>query len=458
MTLFRLPWHRRSSPDIQSSALHGEVVAPPGPSFLRQPLAGSLARTFSSLAIPQYRMLWFGLLFSMAATQMDIVSRSWLAYHISGSGFALGLVALARGMPMLAFSLVGGVAADRWDKRKVLVFTQTGMGVLAVINAVLVHRDVVQVWHLVVLGLFQGIIFAFNMPARQAYVPELVGQRQLANAMAMNATGMNINRVLAPVLAGFLLAWEPTIGFYAISVLYLGAVLTLFQLPPGRTASTKSKGTLSEILVGFRYIKGSPALLALLGMAFLVVLLGMPYQSLLPVFQKDVLHVGESELGIMYSAVGVGSFTSSMVVAYLSGYQRKGLLQLGAGLLFGVSLIVFAISTIYELSVVVLFAVGLASQGYMTLNSVLLMLSTNKELYGRVMSIYMMTWSLMPVALLPMGALVDAVGAPITVAGAGILLLVAMAGVAVARPELWRKDKPVETPVSSGPQLGEKKP
>ncbi len=160
----------------------------------------------------------------------------------------------------------------------------------------------------------------------------------------------------------------------------------------------------------------------------------------------------------MYSAVGVGSFTSSMVVAYLSGYQRKGLLQLGAGLLFGVSLIVFAISTIYELSVVVLFAVGLASQGYMTLNSVLLMLSTNKELYGRVMSIYMMTWSLMPVALLPMGALVDAVGAPITVAGAGILLLVAMVGVAVARPELWRKDKPVETPVSSGPQPGEKKP
>ena len=392
------------------------------------------ARTFSSLAIPDYRMLWTGMFFSTAAMQMNIISRGWLAYEISGSGLALGVVTLARGLPMLVFSLLGGVAADRVDKRKLLMATQTTMGLLALVNAVLVHAGVIQVWHLVVIGLLQGSVFPFNMPARQAYIPELVGEDQLANAVAMNSTGMNINRVLAPVVGGALIAWSPTVAFYAIALLYVGAVVTLFRLPPARTPEEASKGTVAEMTTGLRYIWGSPALLTLIGMAFIPVLLGMPYQQLLPVFQKDVLEVGPSRLGFMFGAVGVGSLIGSLTIAYLSDYPRKGLLQLFAGVVFGTGLVAFALSQTYLLSLALLVLVGFASQGYMTINSVLVMLNTDRELYGRVMSVYMITWSLMPISMLPMGALVDVLGAPATVAGAGALLALFITIAGAANP------------------------
>lgn len=395
-------------------------------------------RAFASLTIPDFRMLWFGMLFSMAAMQMDIVSRSWLAYEISGSGLALGLVAFARGVPMLLFSLLGGVAADRLDKRKMLLLTQGSLGILALANGVLVHLGIVQVWHLVVIGFLQGAVFSFNMPARQAYIPELVGEGSLANALAVHSTGMNANRTLAPAIAGLLITWHPTIAFYAIAALYVGAVLPLLRLPPGRTAAGKMGPAVAEVLSGFRYISGQPALRVLIGMALIPVLLGMPFQQLLPVFQADVLHVGPAQLGLMYTAAGVGSLIGSLLVAYLSEYPRKGLLQVIAGIGFGASLLVFAVSSTYGVSVALLVLVGLASQGYMTLNNVLIMLETDKKLYGRVMSIYMITWSVMPLATLPMGALVDLVGVQATVAGAGALLAALIAVIAVRHPAGWR--------------------
>lgn len=398
------------------------------------------SQTFSSLAIPDFRLLWLGMLFSMAAMQMDVLARSWLAYDISGSALTLGLVALARGLPQLAFSLVGGVVADRFDKRKVLVYTQVGLGSLALVNAVLVHLGIVQVWHLVVLGVLQGAVFAFNMPARQAYIPELVGQEQVSNAVALTSTGMNLNRVLAPVLAGLLIAWDPAIAFYTIAALYGSATLMLLRLPGSSARGARGDSAVAEILTGFRYIWGHAVLRTLIGMAFIPVMLGMPYQQLLPVFQASVLHVGPTELGFMFMAVGIGSLAGSLAVARFAEHRRRGLLQTIAGIGFGVSLSLFALSTVYEVTLALLFLVGLTSQGYTTINSVLIMGNTDKKLYGRVMGIYMMTWSLMPVCTLPVGAVADLVGAPATLAGAGLLLAALIALVTVLYPAQWRAE------------------
>ncbi len=220
-------------------------------------------RIFSSLTTPNFRTLWSGMLFSMAAMQVNIVSRSWLAYNISGSGLALGVVTMAHGLPQIFLAPFGGVAADRFDKRKLLLITQSSMSILALVNAVLVHSGIIRIWHLVVIGLFQGVLSPFTMPTRQTYIAELVGQDQLANALALDSSGRNLNRVLIPSVAGVLIAWNPTVAFYTIPLLYLGSTLTIWQLPPSQSPTAPSSGIWSEITVGFRYIAEHSRLLTL---------------------------------------------------------------------------------------------------------------------------------------------------------------------------------------------------
>lgn len=417
----------------------GPAAGTPGteaarPITVARPWGRGTSRAFRSLGNPQFRMLWLGMLLSMAALQMNIISQPWLAYHISGSGIALGVVAFCRGLPMLLVAPFGGLAADRFDKRRVLIITQSSLGLLALTNAILIYVGVVQVWHLAVLGAVQGSISPFSVPARQAYIPELVGSDQIANALALDATGMNLNRVLAPSIAGVLLAWSPAASFFSSAALYLCSSLLLLRLQPGSAAGAKGKATLVELMGGFGYILRHPALRILIGMAFIPILLGMPFQQLLPVFQTEVLHVGPSQLGLMYTAVGVGSLTGSLLVASAADYPQKDLLQVIAGVLFGVSLVLFALSTVFILSVVLLVVVGLASQGYLTINRVLLMLNTDHAYYGRIMSIYFMTFSLMPTSMLLMGTMVDVAGAPLTVGVSGALLAVFIATLAILRP------------------------
>ncbi len=377
----------------------------------------------------------------MAAMQINMVTRSWLAYDISGSGLVLGIVALARGLPSIILSPIGGVAADRFDKRKLLIMSQSIMCILALVNAVLVHTGIIQVWHLVALGLFQGAAFPFTMPTRQAYIPDMVGVDQLPNALAVDSSGKNLNRVLAPSLAGVLIFWHPTVAFYAIALLYLGAVLTLFRLPSPKPSTLEHENAFREMMIGFRYILGNRTLLILIVMGAFAVVLGMPFQQLLPVFQVDVLHVGPAELGFMYTAVGIGALFGSLAVAFHSDNPHRGLFQVISGIVFGAMLIPFALSNVYWVSLALLIIVGFASQAYMTFNRMLVLLNTDTKLYGRVMGVYMMTWSLLPVAMLPMGALVDAVGAPLTVAVAGALLSIFIIGPALILPGTWRKPR-----------------
>jgi MFS family permease len=393
---------------------------------------GGIRHTFDALTESQFRLLWFGMLFAQASMQMNIVARSWLAYTISGSALALGVVSLAQGLPWTLLSLLGGATADRADKRTLLVAVQFSLSALSIVNALLVHLNIVRVWHLVVLGLFQGIIFAFNMPTRQALIPELVSVERLANALALNSTGMNLNRVLAPALAGLLIASHPAVTFDVMAVFYFASALMLLRLPKtGPAKFPHPHSALADIWDGLRYIVQNKRLLALIIMAFVPTLFGMPYQQLLPVFQQDVLHVGPKALGMMYTMVGVGSLIGSLSVAAMAQSGKKDTIQGIAGVLFGVVIVLLALSSVYALSLVVLLAVGLASQGYMTLNNVLLMEATDPAYYGRVMSIYILTFSISPVAMLPIGFMVDHIGVSPTEAIVGAILAVLMMGFSI---------------------------
>lgn len=421
----------------------------------------SRSRTFSSLANPDFRLLWIGLLFSQGAMQVNIIARSWLAYDVSGSGAVLGIVALAQALPMGLLSLVGGAVADRLDKRLILVTVHCSLALTALLTAVLVHLDIVVVWHLVVIGLLQGAAFAFSMPARQALIPSLVDESEVRNAIAMNSTGLNFMRVIGPAFAGIMMSVHPALAFDAIAVLYVGSALLLLKLPAAIKATVARKSPVQDVLDGFRYVRINVAVRALLVLAFIPILLGMPFQQFLPIFQKDVLHVSEFALGMMYTAVGAGSLAGSLSVARMSDSPRLPALQIGAGFLFGVSLLAFALSPAFALSLALLVVVGVSCQGYMTMNSILIMANTDHHYYGRVMSIYMMTFSLMPLAILPMGVLIDVIGVSMTQAAAGALLAVFVIVYTASRQLLARArrtgspDTPtpaaVEIPLLRGP-------
>ncbi|MGH2461696.1 MAG: MFS transporter [Chloroflexota bacterium] len=405
-----------------------------------------IGHPFASLSEPSYRDFWLSILGSYSAMQMNIVARGYLAFVLTNSATALGVVSLARAVPMLVLAPYAGNVADRADKRKLLIATQVGLMAVALTTSVLVHFGLIQFWQLVVLGFVEGTIFTFNMPTRQSILPQLVPSDRLGNAIALNASGRNLTRIVAPSLAGVMIGL-PAFGisgaFDFVAVAYCIAALLLLRLElraedetSGTTAAAnrqRNRG-ISGLGDGFRYILANSNLRLLIILGFVPVLLGTPYQTLLPVFQARVLDVNAAGLGIMYGAAGVGGLLGSVIVAAVATHPQKASLQLVFGILFGIGLVAFAAVHIFSIDLVFLAVVGLFGDGYSTLNSTMVMLNTDRAWYGRVMSIYMMNFALMPLATLPLGALSDWLSAPIAVGGAAVLIVLLVGGVGLFYP------------------------
>lgn len=406
-----------------------------------RPLPRLVGRAFSSLVLPEFRTLWIGMFFSVGAMQIELVARSWLAYELSGSALILGIVAMARSIPLVILSPFAGVAADRFDRRRLLVISQVAMLVLALANAVLVHLDLITVWQLIVIGLLQGFAFPFTMPTRTAFMSDLVGKEHMANALALDSTGRNLNMIGAPALAGFLIAWNPTLAFYAIAVMYALAVYKLLGLPAGSRGKATRGNTLAQMSFGFSYVFGNRVLRTFMVLSVVPILLGMPFQQLLPVFQEEVLEVGPSMLGIMFAMVGIGALVGSLSAAYLSNSEHMGVIQIITGLAFGATLLALGLITWLPASLLILILIGATSQTYLTINRSLLMLNSENSLYGRVMSVYIMQWYLMPVALLPLGALADQIGVDWTVVVTGVIIT-AFLGIMIGRNPAFFRERP----------------
>lgn len=414
-------------------------------------------RTFSSLRIPGYRWLWIGLLAYFMAMMMDGIARGYLAYDLTGSATSLGLVSIAWGLPMLILSLVGGVVADRTEKRNLLLACQLALALVALITAILVHTGAIKIWHLVLLGFGQGATWAFIVPARQALIPELVGEDELMNALALSNGAINVTRILGPAVAGGLIA-VPMFGtsgvFYTMVLLYGIVVLTLLRVPATGTAKGEHGAMWQEMTLGVRYVTRRSVLVVLIGIAFVAILLGMPYSMLLPVFAEDVHHVGSVGLGVMSTFVGMGAVVGSLVMAYLSDYPHRAALQLFLGVGFGVGLLMFGGAPAFVLALAALSFTGFMATGYMTLNNTLIFSHAERQFHGRVMSVYMLTWSLMPLTALPMSMLTDVVGAQVTVAGAGALVALFIGAVGVLYPGYRAIGRPTALPVDAGQAEG----
>lgn len=386
-------------------------------------------RTFTSLSYRHYRWLWMGSLGSFTAMQMHAVARGWLVYELTSSPLWLGIIGAAHGGPMVLLSPLGGVITDRVAKRNLLLLTQGLAALITLVVAVIIALDAIRVWHLAVYAAFLGAIFAFNMPGRQALVSELVEEEDLMNAISLNSVAQNMTRIAAPALAGVLVAALGVAVVYFIIVgCYVFSVFSLAHIPPSKKRAPDPKAALQEDLKeGINYVWGRPVILALLVLALAPMILGQPYIQLLPVFARE-LGRGAVGLGILMTATGLGALLGALALASLGDFRRKGLVLLGLLSLFALALMAFANAPSFYLAIFCLLFVGIGSTGYMAVNNTLIQSHVEHEFRGRVLSIYMITFGLMPLGALPSGALAQALGVSITFTlSGGFLLLLALA-------------------------------
>jgi len=396
--------------------------------------------TFTSMRNRNYRWLWLSTLCFFGGLQMQVVARGWLVYEMTGSPFALGMVSAAFGVPLLLFSLYGGTIADRVPKRNLIMFSQIANGSFTLIIAVLITTGYIELWHLIAAAAASGVTFIFIAPGRMALIPELVAPRELLNAIALSSSGTNLTRVIAPAIAGGLMAIIGIAGvYYLVVFFYIVSITFISLLPAGEAAIRGVKTSVwAGIAEGVSYLRHSPVMTLLLMMAFVPIVFGMPYQNLMPVFAVDVLDVGETGLGLLMSMTGIGALMGSLGVASLGDFRRKGLLLIALGLAFGIALAVFGISHSYAFSLFILIAVGLANAGYMTLNNTIIQSSAPHEMRGRVMAIFMVTFALMPLGTLPIGAVAEAVGPTFAVTGGALIVLLFILAIAIVRPAVRR--------------------
>jgi len=412
----------------------------PGPVPSREPGARGWLAPLSSLRVRNYRWLWIGIFFFFNGMQMQMVAGGWLVYTMSNSAFSLGLVTSGWAFPILALSLYGGAVADRVRKRNLLLITQICSVLITLVITVLITTKLIALWHLFASSVVFGTIFSFAMPARQAFVVELVGKDDLLNAIALSSIAMNICRIGSPALAGVLLKYIGIPGVYwLILASYTVVALTTLMIPAdagGTMAAKPDVPVIQDVFVGLRYVGRSKIILALLVLAFVPILVAMPYQMLMPVFARTVYRAGETGLGLLMSAVGLGALCGSTFLASFARVERKGLMMLVAGFTFGLFLIFLGLAPSLSPAAVMLLFVGAGSSMFITLINTMLMSHTPDELIGRVMSIFMMTWGLTPLGTLPAGALAEALGAPMTVMIGGGVFCVFLLGVLVVYPDV----------------------
>lgn len=381
--------------------------------------------TFVSLGNRDFRLLWFGMVCMMGGFQMQGVAQNFLVYEITGSAKILGLVSGGWAFPMLCLALFGGAIADRMDRKPIIQISQGISVIISLSVAVSILTGTVTWVYLLVASALQGTMFAFTGPARQAIIPQLVGRDLITNSIALNSAAMSSMSLIAPAIAGVLYAVIGPEGVYFVmGGLWLIAVtLTTAIHKPPKFAKPPSSDIFRDIKAGLSYVLHDTQILVLLGVMLVTVLLSMPFQFLLPVFVKDVYGLESEAMGLLVSMIGLGSLTGSLIIAS-RGRSRRGLLVIIGGFLSAISLMLIALVPIYWASVFIMVLVGLGNVAPMAIITALIMERSDEQYRGRMMSIVMLMWGLIPLGVLPLGFSVDIFGGRETVTFMGIAMFV----------------------------------
>jgi MFS family permease len=380
--------------------------------------------TFRTLKYRDYRLLWISTLFASGAQWVLLVTVGWLVFVMTDSAFLLGAVNGFRALPLLFLAPLGGVLADRTDRKALMQWTQVMLLIASAVMTVIIFMDRLEVWHLFTFTLVTGVGWAFNNPVRQSVVPNLIPKPELMNALALQSAGFNVTRIIGPSLGGVMLDHLGGGENFALQTFFYVGVIGMvapMMIPalPQRQAVVSVKQNLKE---GIVYVWRSNRLRVQLALAFVPTILAFPYMALMPIFARDVLGYGPGGFGLMSTAVGVGAVVGTLTMATLTNVKHKGRIMLGAVFVLGVSLILFSQSKDMELSLVILAFTGAAQMVYLTTNQTILQLAIPDDIRGRVMGIYMLSQGMMPLGGLLGGALADFTSAPTAVLIMGSLV------------------------------------
>ena len=380
--------------------------------------------TFHTLRHRDFRFYWFGTLSSVYGINTEFVALGWLVLQLTNSPLLLGLVGLTRAVPNVALTFVGGALADRVDRKRLLGLTQSCNALLFLILGALVSSGLVHMWHVFAFAFLMGCVRAFDNPSRQAIVPLLVPQEEIANGVALVNVVWQLPRLVGPAVAGIMIAVVgvgPT--FFVAGAGMLGAVLffSLMRLGGPSTPPTE-QSFLRTVIDGLNYIRRNEVVLALIGMTFFNSVFGMSYVFLLPIFARDILGVGSQGFGFLQTASAFGAITGILGTARLSHFGKRGWQSVLGAAGYGAMLTAFALSPSFGLSLTLIFLIGLTHQIYMTIINTALLLIVPNEFRGRVMGVYGMTWSLLPLGAAVSGTMAEFAGTPLAVAIGGALV------------------------------------
>lgn len=404
-------------------------------------------RTFDALRNRSFAWFFASMLAQFSSMHIQMVVTPWLVYELTGSYAALGTIALVSAVPGLALGFVGGVVADRAPKKIVVQAGQAVSGLATLAVALLLAYDMLVYQHLLALAAVQGAVFAIVGPARQAWIPEIVGLARLTNAVALNMAGLNVTRMGVPALGGILIALIAPAGvFFVMAALIFVAMVTLTPVTRyegsdaaegGAVPMAASRGGhgvsggLHDIVAGLRYIAADRIVFMLLMVNFFIVLMSMPYMQMMAGFVKQVLGAGPEQLGVLWSVTGIGSLAGSLAIASMPN-RGRGKVFLISALVLGLALGAFAFSTWFWVTAVIMVVVGIGQAGRMSLGNILVMEYTQQAYQGRVMSVFMMEFSLVSFGTFLVGMLAEVVGIQWAI-GSTALALVMVAAVGL----LW---------------------
>jgi predicted MFS family arabinose efflux permease len=385
-----------------------------------------LRRVFKSFQYRDFRLMWTGACVSTIGTWMQTTAQAWLVYDLTRSSFYLGLDAFLAQVPIILFSLVGGVIADRMDRKNLLLISQFVQMTTAFILTTLVYTKHVQVWHILCLSFVVGMAQAFGGPAYQALLPSLVGKEDIQNAIAMNSIQFNLARVIGPTIGGIALVKAgPEWCFGLNGLSFLAVIASLYMIQVSYVPAKSREPILASMREGIKFIRNKPGMDSLIVLAFGMTLLAIPLLTFLPVFAREVLHGGPSTFTQLLAFSGAGSVCGGLVVAWAGKIQGQGRTALMVLVGLGIVILAFSMSTYLPLSLGLIFLSGGSMMVAMSMVSSLVQHVASDEMRGRVMSVYNVAFrGGMPVGSLLLGRMIPIFTAPVTMAVTGCLLAV----------------------------------
>lgn len=399
---------------------------------------------FRALSHRNYRLFWIGAFLSNVGTWMQAVAQAWLVLGLTNSSFWLGLDGFMATSPAFVFTLVGGAFADRIDRRRLLVYTQIVAGLAALSLAPLVATNVVNRWMVLGFSFVTGCCMSLASPSYLALTYDLVGREDLANAIALNSTQFQLSRLVGPTLAGIAFRVVGLAGcFFANGLSFIAVVAALLMVRMDRRSNSdrpvvKEKSAIwRDIVEGFRYVRNRPRVSSLLLLASVNSLFGAPYFTLVPIYARDVFHLGETGLALMMGTAGGGAFFGALLVTYLGDFQRKGWFVLSGAILFGLCIMGFALSNRLMFSLFFLFGLGFAIVVSVALTNTLLQKLVTDEMRGRVMSMFILSFmGTVPIANIAAGSASTHFGPQHTLAVGGLVVTVVATSVSIFNKRL----------------------